>query len=91
MSKPVINGWVIRAHAAMLASGSRLTLDEMRALYGFPRGGVNIEIVLNKAVAAGWFEMEGRGFVALGRAETPEPSWRYLYQLSQVPSVFHLR
>lgn len=91
MSKPVINGWVKDVHAAMLESGSRLTLDQMRSLYGFPKGGVNIEIVLGKAVAASWFEMEGRGFVALGREVTPPPSWRYLDKLSQVPSVFHLR
>lgn len=91
MSAPVINGWVQKVHAAMLESGSRLSYDQMRALYGVPGGGVNLEAVFNRAVDAGWFEAQGRGFVALGRAVSPPPSWRYLDKLSQVPSVFHLR
>lgn len=91
MSKPVINDWVKEVHAAMLESGSRLSYDQMRAMYGYPKGGVNLEAVFDRAVAAGWFEAQGRGFVALGRAVTPPPSWRYLDKLSQVPSVFHLR
>lgn len=85
------NDWLKKVHEAMCRSDSRLTLDQMRALYGFPQGGVNIEMVLSKAVAAGWFEMLGRGYVALARGETPEPTWRYISNLRQVPSVFHLR
>ena len=90
MTKPN-NIWIGRVHAAMLKTGSRLTLAQMKTLYGVPLGGVNADLILENAVTAGWFEARGGKYSAVERLAGMEPTWRYLDKLSQVPSVFLLR
>lgn len=82
------NPWVQVVHAAMLESGATLTPDQIKTLYGVPKGGISIGALLD---LSGLFDSLHGRYRAVERLAERTPQWRALDRMGQVPSVFHLR
>lgn len=82
------NPWTMKVHAAMLESGATLTADQIRTLYGVPKGGITIGALLE---LSGKFDSFNGKYRAVERLAECVPSWRALDGMGQIPSVFHLR
>jgi hypothetical protein len=83
------NPWTVKVHAGMLESGACLTPEQIKVMYGVPKGGVGIATLLD--ISGNFEALHGGRWRAVDRLEERKPKWLTLERMGQVPSVFHLR
>jgi len=49
------NPWAIRVHAELLASGERLTAEQVEDRFGRPAGNTSVALRMANGVKGGWF------------------------------------
>ncbi len=49
------NPWAVKVHAEMLATGSRLTAEQVEERFGRPAGNTSVALRMANGVKGGWF------------------------------------